>query len=195
MEELKAVFASNLIRLRTAAGLTQAELGERVHYSDKSISKWERAEAIPDAYVLTLLAAEFGVTVNELLSAHSAWQLPEAEGEGEMHKPVTYSRLFIVLCAIAGLWTFAVITFVVLWIVSGVHWVVLVTAIPLTLITVLVFNSIWNNGHHNMYIIGLLVCCLLLVPLLALREWKLLLVLIPAEIVVYLACNIRKRKK
>ena len=191
MEELKAVFASNLIRLRTAAGLTQAELGERVHYSDKSISKWERAEAIPDAYVLTCLAAEFGVTVNELLSAHTAWQ-PEVE---EFHKPVTYSRLFIVLCAIAGLWTFAIVTFVVLWIVSGVQWVVLLTAIPLTLICALVFNSIWNNGHHNMYIIGLLVFCLLLVPFLALREWKLLLVLVPAEIVVYLACNIRKRKK
>ena len=192
MEELKAVFASNLIRLRTAVGLTQAELGERVHYSDKSISKWERAEAIPDAYVLTLLAAEFGVTVNELLSAHSTWQLPETE---DLHKSVTYSRLFIVLCAVAGLWTFAIITFVVLWIVSGVEWVVLLTAIPLTLIIVLVFNSIWNNGRHNMYIIGLLVLCLELLLLFAVRKWQLLLVLVPAEVVVYLACNIRKRKK
>ena len=195
MEELKAVFASNLIRLRAAAGLTQAELGERVHYSDKSISKWERAEAIPDAYVLTLLAAVFGVTVNDLLSPHSAWQLPEAEGEREMHKPVTYSRLFIVLCAVAGLWTFAIVTFVVLWIVSGVHWVVLLTAIPLTLVTVLVFNSIWNRGRHNMVIIGLLVLCLVLLLFFAVRAWQLLLVLVPAEVVVYLACNIRKRNK
>ena len=191
MEELKAVFASNLIRLRTAAGLTQAELGERVHYSDKSISKWERAEAIPDAYVLTLLAAEFGVTVNELLSAYHTWQ-PEVK---ELRKSVTYSRLFIVLCAVAGLWTFAIITFVVLWIVSGVEWVVLLTAIPLTLVTALVFNSLWNSGHHNMYIIGLLVLCLMLLLLFAFRQWQLLLVLIPAEAVVYLACNIRKRKK
>ena len=191
MEELKAVFASNLIRLRTAAGLTQAELGERVHYSDKSISKWERADAIPDAYVLTLLAAEFGVTVNELLSAYNTWQ-PEVK---ELRKPVTYSRLFIVLCAVAGLWTFAIITFVVLWIVSGVQWVVLLTAIPLTLITVLVFNSLWNSGRRNMVIIGLLVLCLVLLLFFAFRAWQLLLVLAPAEAVVYLACNIRKRKK
>ena len=52
MDELKLIFASNLIRLRTAAGMTQAELGEQLNYSDKSISKWERGEAIPDAMVL-----------------------------------------------------------------------------------------------------------------------------------------------
>ena len=52
MDELKLIFASNLIRLRTAAGMTQAELGEQLNYSDKSISKWERGEAIPDAAVL-----------------------------------------------------------------------------------------------------------------------------------------------
>ena len=50
MDELKLIFASNLIRLRTAAGMTQAELGEQLNYSDKSISKWERGEAIPDAH-------------------------------------------------------------------------------------------------------------------------------------------------
>ena len=51
MEDLKLIFASNLIRLRTSAGMKQSELGEQLNYSDKSISKWERAEALPDAAV------------------------------------------------------------------------------------------------------------------------------------------------
>ena len=38
MEDLKLVFASNLIRLRTGAGLKQVELGEKLNYSDKSVS-------------------------------------------------------------------------------------------------------------------------------------------------------------
>ena len=63
MDELKLIFASNLIRLRTAAGMTQAELGEQLNYSDKSISKWERGEAIPDAAVLKRMSEIFGVTV------------------------------------------------------------------------------------------------------------------------------------
>ena len=68
MDELKLIFASNLIRLRTAAGMTQAELGEQLNYSDKSISKWERGEAIPDAAVLKRMSEIFGVTVDYLLT-------------------------------------------------------------------------------------------------------------------------------
>ncbi|MFR6424856.1 MAG: helix-turn-helix domain-containing protein [Oscillospiraceae bacterium] len=74
MDELKLIFASNLIRLRTAAGMTQAELGEQLNYSDKSISKWERGEAIPDAMVLKRMSELFGVTVDYLLNEHDAWQ-------------------------------------------------------------------------------------------------------------------------
>ena len=52
MDERKATIASNLIKLRLAAGMTQAELGEKLNYSDKSISKWERGESKPDISVL-----------------------------------------------------------------------------------------------------------------------------------------------
>ena len=80
MDELKAAFAANLIRLRSAAGMTQAELGEALHYSDKAVSKWERAESVPDAFVLTELGRLFGVSVDQLLSpaAHSRGRAPDA---------------------------------------------------------------------------------------------------------------------
>ena len=52
MEDLKFITAANIISLRTKAGMTQAQLAELLNYSDKSVSKWERAEAVPDAYVL-----------------------------------------------------------------------------------------------------------------------------------------------
>ena len=42
LQELRLVTASNIIKLRTASEMTQAELGQRLNYSDKSISKWER---------------------------------------------------------------------------------------------------------------------------------------------------------
>ena len=59
MDELKLIFASNLIRLRTAAGMTQAELGEQLNYSDKSISKWERGDGTPDIFILSHIACFF----------------------------------------------------------------------------------------------------------------------------------------
>ena len=158
MDELKAIFASNLIELRTDAGMTQAELGEKIHYSDKSISKWERAEAIPDAYVLTLLADVFGVTVSALLSGEEEWKYIEKPEE----KPVSYSRPFVILSAIAGIWTLCFVEFILMWILRGVYWFILLAAIPISLVTLLVFNSIWYGGRHNMYIIGALVLSLLL---------------------------------
>ena len=59
MDERKATIASNLIRLRLAAGMTQAELGEKLNYSDKSISKWERGDVTTDVFVLMQIADIF----------------------------------------------------------------------------------------------------------------------------------------
>ena len=72
MDNLKAVFAGNLIHLRTQAGLTQAELAEKIHYSDKSVSKWERDIACPDTMTIPKLAEILGVSVEELMNAKSA---------------------------------------------------------------------------------------------------------------------------
>ena len=79
LTELKLVTASNIINQRTKAGMTQAELGAKLNYSDKSVSKWERGEAIPDAYVLSEMAELFGVTLDELVLGEA--QSDGAEGE------------------------------------------------------------------------------------------------------------------
>ena len=42
MEDLKVIFAQNLIALRKQMKLTQIELAEKINYSDKAVSKWER---------------------------------------------------------------------------------------------------------------------------------------------------------
>ena len=42
-EELKNRVGANIARLRKSRGLTQAELAERINYSDKAVSKWERS--------------------------------------------------------------------------------------------------------------------------------------------------------
>ena len=195
MDELKAAFAGNLIRLRTAAGLTQSELGEKLHYSDKAVSKWERAESVPDAYVLREIARIFGVTMDALLSEPDHWAPPPTlRTEKE-----TYSRLFIILCTIAGIWTLCMVEFVVVWIVlDSIQWIVFVAAVPLSLVALLTFNSVWFRGKHNMYIVMALVLSLvLLVYLLLLRYnlWQVFLILAPAELVTFLAFQIGKPRK
>jgi transcriptional regulator with XRE-family HTH domain len=108
MDELKLIFASNLIRLRTAAGMTQAELGEQLNYSDKSISKWERGEAIPDAAVLKRMSEIFGVTVDYLLDEHDAWQ-PAPDPADVRDR----SHASIIQVALTGIVTLAVLVLLV----------------------------------------------------------------------------------
>ena len=196
MDELKLVFASNLIRLRTEAGLTQAELASKINYSDKSISKWERGEAVPDAYVLKQLAAIFGITIDALLSA-DVWKSDKAD----LKQKVQYSQLFVILVSITGIFTLCLLEFILVWaILHEFHWIVLYAALPVSLIAVLAMNSVWYKGRYNMYIVGALVLSLILLVFLIMLHlrtnfWQILLLIVPAELIVWLAYHIKPRKR
>ena len=51
MNDLKQIIAHNIIKLRKEKNLTQIEFAQKLNYSDKAISKWERAESSPDLSV------------------------------------------------------------------------------------------------------------------------------------------------
>ena len=67
MEDLKHIIAKNICDLRTAKGMTQLELAEKLNYSDKAVSKWERGESVPDITVLKEIADLFDVTLDYLV--------------------------------------------------------------------------------------------------------------------------------
>ena len=79
MEEIKANFAKNLMSLRKEMKLTQVELAEKINYSDKAISKWERGESVPDIGILKTIADMFGVTVDYLISSHDTEKVPNEQ--------------------------------------------------------------------------------------------------------------------
>ena len=70
MNDLKRIIANNITNLRKSKNLTQLEFAKELNYSDKAISKWERAESIPDVVVLKQIADFFGVTIDYLLNEH-----------------------------------------------------------------------------------------------------------------------------
>jgi len=72
LDKLKLQIGSNISMYRKRAGLTQAGLAERLNYSDKAVSKWERGESIPDVLTLAQLADQFDITVNDLLTDSEA---------------------------------------------------------------------------------------------------------------------------
>ncbi|MBQ2765350.1 MAG: helix-turn-helix transcriptional regulator [Firmicutes bacterium] len=190
MDELKQIVANNLIRLRQRQGLTQAELGEKLNYSDKTVSKWERGESLPDAFVLKQIGEIFDVSVDSLLSATKDEELVPKKTER------AYRSNMIILVSILGLWTLALLVFEVLWLTDIVFPFIFVMAIPVSLVLLLVFRSIWNQGKHNFWIVSALVFSVFIMVYYIFWQqhpWQIWLLLIPAELIVYFSFRIKRR--
>ena len=197
MDELKRITAANIIALRTWAGMTQLELAEQLNYSDKSVSKWERGESIPDVYVLKRMGEIFGVSVDYLVSVHDGQNDAIAPGS-EVNPARTASSRVITTIAIVGIWTIALLAFIVCWLMGHLVWLIFVYAVPVSLITLLVLHSVWEAGRYNYWIIAALVLSLIAVIYLTLlmrNWWQLFLLAIPAELVVFLSSRIKKGRK
>ena len=191
LAELKLVTAGNLIQLRTSRGMTQAELGAKLNYSDKTISKWERGEAIPDAYVLTQLAELFGVTVDSLLSPPDQWRPPEPEGKQEY----SYSVDVIIAIAVIGVWTLALTAFVALWLAHLIRWKIFAVALPVSVLTYLVLICMFGRTKHLKYVVAVFVLSLFIAVYLLFAHanpWQIFLIAILAEVLVFLSFRVRR---
>lgn len=193
MDEMKKIAAENITKLRVSLNMTQAQLGEQLNYSDKSVSKWERGESIPDVFVLKQIADLAGVTVDYIITPHNPDE--EVKVEKKVHR---YSRRFITLTVLAGIWALAVLIFVVLWLTGIISWLVFIYAVPVSLITLLVLNSVWGDRTWNLYIISGIVwgiICSIYLSALQYNWWQLFLLGIPAQIIIIFAFSIKNRPK
>ena len=64
---LRKTVAKNIAAYRKAHHDTQLDLATKLNYSDKSVSKWERGESLPDVYILSQIADLYGVSVSALI--------------------------------------------------------------------------------------------------------------------------------
>lgn len=161
MEDIKSIIAKNISELRQANNLTQLELAEKLNYSDKAVSKWERAESMPDISVLMDIATTFGVTLDYLVKEeHDAVAAPIEKGTNQK-----YNRRAIAYISESCAWVVAIFAFIITTLIIGkitFQYAYFLYALPVVLIVKLVFNSIWFNPRHNYYIISLLMWSLLL---------------------------------
>ena len=57
-----------IAQLRKEKNMTQQELGEKLFVTNKTISRWENGNYMPDIETLQALSQEFNISINELLS-------------------------------------------------------------------------------------------------------------------------------
>lgn len=158
---LKTVIARNIAELRRCHHMTQLELAEKLNYTDKAISKWERGESIPDVLVLKSIADLYGVTVDYLLEETHATPPHEDGSKAEAVKKQNSLRTrgFVTGMSILLVWLVATVLFMVFDIVlegKYAHWIIFIYAVPASMILWLVMNSIWFSHRRNYLIISLL---------------------------------------
>ena len=190
MKDLKEIVAKNITELRQSAKLTQLELGNAISYSDKAVSKWERGEAVPDAYVLLKLADIFGVTVDYILKEH-------AEGANiKAKKKVNHISVFLI--SIIPVWMIFAIAYTCVYMGGYNYPVLFMYSLIITMIISIVFNSIWGKPKHNMPLISALVVSIitsvyLIILFAGSNIWQILLLNIPAVAIVIACFNIKVR--
>lgn len=170
-EQLRENFARNLSDLRRRAGLTQLELAEELNYSDKSISKWERGDGLPDLFVVAQIAELFEVTVNDMISS-------------KVYKKPLFSRnkLLTTILAIGVPWLVASVLFFVLQVSlpSFPAWFFYIYALIPSSIIALVFSNIWWNKLFSFIsasaIIWSCAVCIFLTFVFASRIWLIFVV-------------------
>lgn len=189
----KLVVAQNIFYLRTQNQMTQLELAKKLNYSDKAISKWERGDGIPDAYVLKKMSELFGVTVDYILTEHNEQERKVDTNTAQRAKAMLAN---VIMISIA---TVALLVFVILAIATKIyHWQIFIYTIPAIIIVGIVFSFILKNKIMGIISVSALMWSILLVVYFALwsfrnsyATWMILLIGIPAQVIVLLSFKIK----
>lgn len=198
--DIKENLAKNLIKYRKACNLTQAELAEKLNYSDKAVSKWERGESVPDLYVLKQLADFYEVKIDTLL---------EEPKTGKIHtlKNLGKRRIIISSCVAGLVWLVAVCCFAFIDIIfpSFINtWVFFIYALPVSTLILYILTSVWGKSITNAVILSMLVWSTILSLFITLtifpsnpspNIWELFLIGIPLQGLIIFWLLYKKTKK
>lgn len=202
MENLKKIIAQNLVKYRKQAKLTQLELAEKLMYSDKNISKWERAEAVPDVVVLKTLADMYGITVNDFLTENNETIVIADNKKAEPKaKVMNRKQVLITLLSVSLVWLVATVAFgtmVNIPVAQPFAWWCFIIAMPITMIVVLVFTSTWCTNLANCIVVSFLIWTTALAIYICVRVpniWLIFIVAIPLQILDILWFVFRKVNK
>ena len=192
--KLKNNIAKNITAYRKRCNLTQAQLAEKINYSDKAVSKWERGDGIPDTLVMLKLCEIFDVTLNDLVADKVKKKAP------------VFLRNKVIITILSSLlvWLVATVVFVLLDFImpqAEYAWLAYIMALPVMFIVLVVFASIWGNKILRLLSISCLIwtlCVAIYVPFNIFsdggRPWLIFIIGIPVQIL-FIVFSLLKKKQ
>ena len=198
-DDIKTTVANNLIALRKSKGLTQADVANALNYSDKSVSKWEHADSLPDISILCALADMYGVTLDYLTHEDAEEQLSYVN---EKKKPDRERQLTIEVLTVTIVFLCATVLCVYGYCFASVptqdFWIAYLWAIPISTLFLWNYNRKWHkNKLESTILLSILLWSLLLCIFLQFGDYKLWLIFIlgvPMEVIIVLSSNLTKFK-
>jgi len=154
-EKLKIQIGNNIAAFRKQCAMTQAELAEKLNYSDKAVSKWERGESVPDVVTLVQLAELFGVGMDDIVGSTGA-QAAVKDKKPEKKRRVNKNVIQMLVSLLV--WFVALFVYVVLSSIGLPRsWVGFIYAVPVNAIVLLSLRSAWHKYRWNFVLVSLIV--------------------------------------
>ncbi len=188
---VKMIVAKNLIELRKRKNFTQGELAEMLNYSDKTISKWENGDSLPDISVLASLAEIYGITLDDLIHENAA----------EKKALERYNQWIILSLSVVVVFLIATLIFVYLKLKANIdYWQAFVWAVPVSCLALLWKNRKSEKGIRMSKVYRAVVLSVLCWSLLAAvylqlleyRVWLIFILGVPVELIIWLSSKLNK---
>lgn len=157
-DEIKKIFGKRLTEARKRCGITQLNLAERLNYSDKAVSKWERGESLPDVLTIMKIGEALGVTMSYLLGEEDEPKTPDKiVSENRSKRSIS---VFVPLVSAIGIYFIASILFLIFKQIPSVAFYAdysFLFALPVVFITLSVFSFIWWNNMAQFFCLSFLI--------------------------------------
>ena len=196
---VRKMAAKNLIELRKRKNFTQGELAEMLNYSDKTISKWENGDSLPDISVLASLAEIYGITLDDLIHENAAEKVADkAEEKKALER---YNQWIILSLSVVVVFLIATLIFVYLKLKANIdYWQAFVWAVPVSCLALLWKNRKSEKGIkmskvYRAVVLSVLCWSLLAavyLQLLEYRVWLIFILGIPVELIIWLSSKLNK---
>lgn len=195
MENINEVIGTNIKELRKFNKLTQFDLAEQLNYSNKTISRWESGDIIPDVQTLNKLSEFFKIPLSHLFE-------PNLINKRKLTRKYRFqmgNKLTIALLFILCVWLMATVIFVHTKLTYNITlWQVFVWSIPTSAFVGLIFNNKWGKKSFNYLLISIINWTLItsiFVSAFNYTFWMLYLIGIPIQIGILLWANIAYNNK
>ena len=158
MTDLKETIGKNIQYLRKESNMTQQELADKLNYTSKAVSKWERGESMPEIDILASIASLFNVTVDFLLHEDSKTHKKDYVPSDIKDK----NKYLVTALVVTIVWTIMAIVFVyTMQNDSKTLWQLFIWAIPISFL-VIAISLRQSKRLNQMIVLSLFLWTLLL---------------------------------